>query len=75
VLTDPDPQGLLDRWAGTGSPVNNVPIGQPGSKERVEFGKVIGDYLHPGTGEAAPTTKGIIVYDRRGRAHIIPARP
>jgi hypothetical protein len=75
ILTDPDPQGLLDQRAGTGRPVNDVPIGQPGSKERVDFGSVIGSYLSPGTGKAVPISKGVIVYDRRGNAHIIPARP
>jgi filamentous hemagglutinin len=75
ILTDPDPQDLLDQRAGAGSPVNNVPIGQPGSKERVDFGKIIGSYFSPGADEAVPTSKGVIVYDRRGNAHIIPARP
>ena len=75
TLTDPDPQGLLDRWAGTGQPINDIPIGRPGSKERVDFGRIIGDYVDPATGMAIRITRGIIAYDRRGRAHIIPARP
>jgi filamentous hemagglutinin len=75
TLTDPNPQGLLDQKAGTGRPVNDVPPGQPGSKERVEFGRTIGDHVDPRTGAAVPTSKGIIVYDRLGNAHIIPARP
>jgi filamentous hemagglutinin len=66
---------LLELAAGTGRAVNNVPIGRPGSKERVDFGKVIGRYIDPVTGVASPTTKGVIVYDRKGGAHIIPARP
>jgi filamentous hemagglutinin len=73
-MTDPDPQTLVDRWAGTGSPVN-VAIGEPGSKERVDFGKIIGNYVNPVTRDAVPTSKGIIVYDRLGYTHIIPARP
>jgi filamentous hemagglutinin len=75
MLTDPDPEGLLDQWGGTGRPVNEVPIVQRESKECVEFGKVIGHYVSPLTGEAVPTSNGIIAYDRRGNAHIIPARP
>lgn len=75
ILTHPDPQALPDAWAGTGHPVNAVPIGQPGSKERVDSGEVIGEYVNPATGLSMPKTKGIIVYDRRGSAHIIPARP
>jgi filamentous hemagglutinin len=66
---------LLNQKAGTGRPVNDVPVGEPGSKERVEFGKIIGAHVDPLTGVAAPTSKGIIVYDRLGYAHIIPARP
>jgi len=66
---------LLDLAAGTGQPVNDVPIERPGSKERVDFGKVIGHYINPSTGVAYPTTNGVIVYDRNGGAHIIPARP
>jgi filamentous hemagglutinin len=75
ILSHPDPQVLLDQWAGTGSPVNNVPVGQGGSKERVDFGEIIGEYVDPLTGKGVSTSKGIIVYDRRGNAHIIPARP
>jgi filamentous hemagglutinin len=74
-LTDPDPQGLLDRWAGTGQPVNDVPVGQPGSKERVDFDRIIGEYVDPETGTSVPTTRGNIVYDGKGKAHIVPARP
>ncbi len=75
IPTDPDPQALLDRAAGTGDAVGDVPVGRPGSKERVNFGKVIGMYVDPVTGVARETTKGVIVYDRKGGAHIIPARP
>jgi filamentous hemagglutinin len=74
-MTHPDPQSLLSERAGTGSPVNSTPIGEPGSKERVDFGEIIGDYRDPVTGSATSTSKGIIVYDRQGNAHIIPARP
>jgi filamentous hemagglutinin len=73
-LTHPDPQGLLNRGAGTGEQVGNVPVGEPGSKERVDFGEVIGNYANPNTGEKTPTTIGIIHYGSRG-AHIVPARP
>jgi filamentous hemagglutinin len=75
ILRHGDPQRLLDRHAGTGQPVNNVPIGLPGSKERVDFGTIIGEYIDPESGRPAATSRGIIVYDRRGHAHIIPARP
>jgi len=72
VLTK-DPSELARR-AGTGHPVNKVPRGQPGFKERVDFGEVIGEYINPATGIAVPTTKGIIHYGKNG-IHIVPARP
>jgi filamentous hemagglutinin len=75
ILRHSDPQRLLDGHAGTGQPVNSVPIGLPGSKERVDFGTIIGEYIDPETGRASPTSWGFIVYDRQGRAHIMPARP
>jgi hypothetical protein len=75
-LTDSDPQGLLNQGAGTGQQIGNTPVGQPGSKERVDFGKNIGNYVDPVTGEKAPTNVGIIHYGSRG-AHVdvVPARP
>jgi RHS repeat-associated protein len=67
-LTHNNPQGLLDDFAGKGQPVGNVPRGQPGFKERVDFGQVIGEV------NGQPTTKGIIHYSKDG-AHIVPANP
>jgi filamentous hemagglutinin len=73
-LTDPSPQDLLDKGAGTGQQVGNVPSGQPGSKERVDFGKNIGTYVDPVTGQRSPTNIGIIHNGSRG-SHIVPSRP
>ncbi|MGA3888367.1 hemagglutinin repeat-containing protein [Ralstonia nicotianae] len=73
-LTYPDPQSLVDEHAGKGQPANNVPVGQAGSRERVDFGKIIGKYVDPVTGESIPTTKGIIHYGKDG-VHIVPSRP
>jgi filamentous hemagglutinin len=75
ILTCPDPQSLVNGWAGKGRQVGNIPVGQAGSKERVDFGFVIGNFVEENTGVSAPTTKGIIIYDGKGRAHIVPARP
>jgi filamentous hemagglutinin len=75
TMSESDPQALLDEWAGKGHAINKVPPGEPGSKERVDFGKVIGDYVDPLTGDTRSTTRGIIVYDHLGNAHIVPARP
>jgi len=73
-LTHPNPQKLWDDHAGKGQPVNNIPVGQPGSKERVDFGEKIGDYVDQNTKQSIPTTKGLIHYGKKG-AHIVPAKP
>jgi hypothetical protein len=67
-LTHKNPQGLLNDFAGKGQPVGSVPRGQPGFKERVNFGQVIGEI------NGQPTTNGIIHYSKDG-AHIVPATP
>jgi len=67
-LTHPDPQKLIDRFAGTGQPVGPIPRGQPGFKERVDFGGIIGEF------QGQPTTNGIIHYGGNG-VHIVPSRP
>mgnify|MGYP000924390666 CR=1 FL=1 len=63
-----DPQSLLDEFAGTGQKIGT-------NKERVDFGKTIGQYYDSATGTYTNTTKGIIHYDSKGQAHIVPARP
>ena len=62
-----DIQSLLNQKAGTGKFLGT-------NKERVDFGKVIGQYIDPETGIGVETTKGIIHYGKNG-AHIVPARP
>lgn len=64
----------VDRVASFGQQVGNTPVGKPGSKERVDFGKSIGNYADPVTGEKSSTSMGIIHYGERG-AHIVPSRP
>ncbi|WP_235592538.1 MULTISPECIES: polymorphic toxin type 50 domain-containing protein, partial [Pseudomonas] len=71
VLTS-DPRKLAES-AGTGQQVGNIPVGMPGSKERVNFGGSIGTYID-GAGVATPTANGIIHYSKDG-IHIVPARP
>jgi RHS repeat-associated protein len=73
ILTHTNPQALLDRFAGTGQVVQGT-LGQPGFRERVNFGQVIGTFIDQATGAAARTTNGIIHYSATG-AHIVPARP
>jgi hypothetical protein len=66
---------VLARRAGRGQQVGPVRRGEPGFKERVDFGEVIGQWVNDKTGEAQPTTVGIITYDGDGSIHIIPVRP
>lgn len=73
ILTHPDPQDLINRFAGNGQPLKGT-FGQPGFKERVDFGEIIGEYLDPSTGVATLTSKGILHYSQAG-VHIVPARP
>ena len=67
------PDSLLSKL-GTGQQVGNMAIGTPGSKERINYGKVIGSYIDPQTGVSMPTTNGIVHYGKNG-VHIVPARP
>ena len=64
---------VLARRAGTGMPVNKIPPGQAGFKERIGFKDVIGDFVKNGV--ATPTKNGIITYAKDGSIHIIPAAP
>lgn len=73
-LTHPDPQGLVDRGAGTGDQVGDTPVGEAGSKERVDFGEPIGNHVDPETGAKNETPRGIIHYGKDD-VHIVPARP
>lgn len=68
-----DPNSLTKKL-GTGQPVNKVQVGLPGSKERIDFGNVIGTYIDPKTGAQLPTSKGIVHYSNNG-IHIVPSRP
>ncbi|HEK2627675.1 TPA: VENN motif pre-toxin domain-containing protein, partial [Proteus mirabilis] len=67
------PDSLLPK-VGTGEQVGNIKVGLPGSKERVDFGKVIGNFVDKDTGQAIPTTRGIVHYGKNG-VHIVPSRP
>jgi RHS repeat-associated protein len=71
IFTHSNPQGLLDKFAGTGQRVAGTP-GQPGFKERVDFGQVIGQVNV--NGDLVNTTRGII-HHAKGGAHIVPANP
>jgi RHS repeat-associated protein len=74
-LADPDPQGLVNEGAGQGRQAGNVPVGKPGSKEVVDWGRNIGTHVDRPTGKRSPTSAGTIHYDGQGKVHIVPARP
>ncbi|EKN3850468.1 polymorphic toxin type 50 domain-containing protein, partial [Yersinia enterocolitica] len=50
--------------ARTQGKIGNVAIRIPGSKERINYGQVIGNYIDPQTGISTPTTKGIVHYGK-----------
>jgi hypothetical protein len=65
----------VDLFAGKGKPIDKKLAGEPGYKERVDFGEHIGYYVHEEDPNIKlPTTKGIIHYSKRG-AHIVPSHP
>jgi hypothetical protein len=68
-----DPHELAKR-AGTGQQVGPVPVGQPGSKERIHCDYEVGYYVNPNSGERFPTRNAMIVYAKDG-IHIYPLRP
>jgi filamentous hemagglutinin len=70
-----DPQALADEFAGRGQRVAGEP-GQSGYKERFDAGeRVIGTFRDPNTGQALPTTRGMIHHAAGGRVHIVPSSP
>ena len=63
-----DPHKLLLEGAGKGTPAG-------GNKEVVDYGRIIGKYYHEATGRYYDTTRGMIHYDSKGNAQIVPAKP
>jgi Bacterial toxin 50 len=68
-----DPEGLLKRFAGTGTPGGNKQPGRCGYRETVDFGENIGIWRIE-EGVTLPTTRGTIHYSNKG-AHIVPSDP
>lgn len=68
-----NPDALIQR-PGTGTPVNKVPRGEAGFKERIDFGGDIGTYVTQ-DGVSSPTSIGILHYRADGSVHIVPGRP
>jgi len=62
-----DAQRLINQHSGTGQMISST-------KERVDFGRVIGTYVDQATGQRMETTRGIIHHSGSG-SHIVPANP
>jgi hypothetical protein len=67
-ILNENPQQLLDDFAGTGQKMG-------ANKERVDFCRVIGQYYDVKTNTYVDTTMGMIHYDSKGGAHIVPSAP
>lgn len=68
---------LVKEHVGTGQRVIGE-FGEAGFIERVDFGKIIGEYaleVEGGATKYIPTTKGIIKYAKNGLVHVIPSDP
>ncbi len=73
ILTHPNPQSLIDKYAGTGLREFGT-AGKAGYKEVVDFNEYIGYYVHEITGENILSKRGKIHYAKDG-VHIVPALP
>ncbi len=60
-------QDLINKYSGKGQKIGV-------NRERINFEKIIGDYIEPQTGESYKTTVGTIHYSKTG-THIVPERP
>jgi len=74
-LEHPNPQSLIDQYAGTGDPKQIHKNGFV-QREVVDCRKVIGFYFEQGSTLPKPTTRFMIHYSpKNNQAHIVPARP
>ncbi len=72
ILTHPDAQGLVDKYGGKGVPTRNKnKFGEPGYREAVDFGEMIGYAVDRETKAKTATTIGEIHYSKKG-VHIVP---
>lgn len=73
--SDANVQGLIDSYAGTtGKSVNNIPLGAPGSVERISHNQSIGIFIDGQGNNLGMTNSFTIKYAKDG-VHIVPARP
>lgn len=71
-ILEADPHQLR-KLAGTGTPMNKVPRGQPGFKEAVDYGFPVGKHITR-DGQISGTTRAMLVYAKDG-IHIYPIGP
>lgn len=74
IFEHSDPQGLVNRFAGTGIPLPNRYPGANDYRERINFKEFIGYHVHKETQIKTPTTWGEIRYSKDG-THIVPSFP
>ncbi len=74
ILEHPDPQRLVNEYAGTGKKIGSVKPGKPGFREEIDFQEFIGYYVNPSTKDKIPTTVGRVHYAKDG-VHIVPEKP
>ena len=60
-------QDLIKKYSGTGQKMGK-------SREKIDFGTIIGKYVHPQTGKTYDTTIGTIHYSKNG-THLVPEKP
>ena len=68
---------LVKNRVGTGQRITGS-FGEAGFKERVDFGKIIGEYALKKEGKPTqyiPTSKGTIIYAKDGTVHVVPSSP
>ncbi len=74
ILTHPNPQMLVDDFAGTGQKINKKTPGTPDYRERIDFKETIGIWKSVDGKIAKETTVGMVIYAKDG-VHIVPLRP
>ncbi len=74
IFTHPDPERLLQEYAGTGTKKGIELPGTVGYKEIVNFNECIGYAVDRATGAKTATTFGKIHYSKEG-VHIVPYNP
>jgi len=75
IFEHPDPEKLLNKFAGKGEVCKNRIFGRPDYREKVNFNEFIGFHINKTTGVKTTTTWGEIRYTNNGGAHIIPTFP